>query len=57
MRCVSHNPATGKEQWAYRGGAVMNSTLTIADDTIYFVESRNPEVSPSLPPAASRPRN
>ncbi len=45
---LSHNPATGKEQWAYRGGAVMNSTLTIADDTIYFVESRNPEVAKSV---------
>jgi len=38
---LSHNPVTGKEQWAYQGGAVMNSTLTIADDTIYFVESRS----------------
>ena len=44
---LSHNPATGKEQWAYRGGAVMNSTLTIAEDTIYFVESRNPDVAKS----------
>ncbi|MBC8327051.1 MAG: PQQ-binding-like beta-propeller repeat protein [Verrucomicrobia subdivision 3 bacterium] len=42
---VSHDAATGKQQWAYRGGAVMNSTITIADDTIYFVESRNPEVA------------
>ena len=38
---LSHNPTTGKEQWSYHGGAVMNSTLTIADDTIYFVESRS----------------
>jgi hypothetical protein len=38
---VSHDPANGKEQWAYRGGAMMNSTLTVAADTIYFVESRN----------------
>jgi len=44
---LSHNPATGKEQWTYRGGAVMNSTLTIADETIYFVESRNPDVAKS----------
>ena len=42
---VSHNPATGKKQWAYRGGAVMNSTITIADDTIYFVESRGTNVA------------
>jgi outer membrane protein assembly factor BamB len=44
---VSHDSTTGEEQWAYRGGAVMNSTITIADDTIYFVESRNPEVAKS----------
>ena len=41
---TSHDPATGKAQWTYRGGAVMNSTLTIADDVIYFVESRNEAV-------------
>ncbi len=44
---VSHDAATGKLQWAYRGGAVVNSTLTVADDTIYFVESRNPQVAKS----------
>jgi outer membrane protein assembly factor BamB len=44
---VSHDSVTGKEQWAYRGGAVMNSTITIAADTIYFVESRNVEVAKS----------
>jgi hypothetical protein len=44
---VSHDSATGKRQWVYRGGAVMNSTLTIADETIYFVESRNPDVAKS----------
>jgi len=38
---VSHDPANGKKQWEYRGGAMMNSTLTVADDAIYFVESRN----------------
>ena len=44
---LSHNSATGKEQWAYRGGAVMNSTITIAEDIIYFVESRNAKLSQS----------
>ena len=44
---LSHNSATGKEQWAYRGGAVMNSTITIAEDIIYFVESRNAELNQS----------
>jgi len=41
----SHDPKTGKQQWEYKGGAVMNSTLTIADETIYFVESRNAAVA------------
>jgi outer membrane protein assembly factor BamB len=38
---MSHDPVTGKKQWTYQGGAVMNSTLTIDGATIYFVESRN----------------
>ncbi|HIL24929.1 MAG TPA: hypothetical protein EYG19_05970, partial [Verrucomicrobia bacterium] len=45
---VSHDSATGKLQWTYRGGEVMNSTITIADDTIYFVESRNAELAKSV---------
>jgi len=44
---LSHDSETGKEQWAYRGGAVMNSTITIAEEIIYFVESRNSEVAKS----------
>jgi outer membrane protein assembly factor BamB len=43
----SHDATTGKEQWAYRGGAVMNSTITIAEDIIYFVESRNAKLNQS----------
>ena len=38
---VSHDSVTGKQQWSYQGGAVMNSTITIAEEIIYFVESRN----------------
>ena len=41
----SHDPKTGKQQWEYKGGAVMNSTLTIADEVIYFVESRNAAIA------------
>jgi len=44
---VSHDSVTGKKQWAYQGGAVMNSTITIAEDIIYFVESRNAKLSQS----------
>jgi outer membrane protein assembly factor BamB len=31
------------ERWEYRGGAILNSTITIGDDMIFFIESRNPE--------------
>ncbi len=33
---------TGQPQWDYRGGVVIQSTITIADGRVYFVESRNP---------------
>lgn len=31
------------EPWQYRRGAILNSTITIGDDMIFFIESRNPE--------------
>ncbi len=31
---------TGEQLWKYERGAIINSTITIADDVIYFVESR-----------------
>ncbi len=36
----SLNRITGKELWTYKG-LVFNNTITIGDDYIYFVESRN----------------
>lgn len=36
------NRHTGQRQWSYEGGTVMNSTITIADGQVFFVESRNP---------------
>ncbi len=30
------------ERWVYRRGAILNSTITIGDDMIFFIESRNP---------------
>ena len=42
---VSHDSTSGKKQWSYQGGAVMNSTITVAEDIIYFVESRNAELN------------
>ncbi len=34
---------TGKQRWLYDKAVVLNSTITIADGKIFFVESRNPE--------------
>ncbi len=36
------DPRDGRPQWEYRGGAILNSTLTIGDGMIFFLESRNP---------------
>lgn len=33
---------SGDTRWIYRGGAILNSTITIGDGMIFFVESRNP---------------
>jgi outer membrane protein assembly factor BamB len=38
----AQDAASGKSRWEYRGGAIINPTLTIADGRIYLVESRNP---------------
>ena len=34
----------GKLAWSYRDGAVLNPTISIRDNKIFFVESRNPEI-------------
>lgn len=39
--------ATGRCDWTYTGGVILNSTITAADGRIYFVESRHPEVKAS----------
>ncbi|MDP7051347.1 MAG: PQQ-binding-like beta-propeller repeat protein [Verrucomicrobiota bacterium] len=39
----SFDRRTGKQLWKHTGGLVMNSTITIADGVVYFVESRNDE--------------
>jgi outer membrane protein assembly factor BamB len=35
------NRHKGSRLWTYRGGAIMNNGITIADGRIYFIESRN----------------
>ena len=39
----SINPETGEELWSYANGVVVNSTITISDGVVYFIESRNPD--------------
>jgi outer membrane protein assembly factor BamB len=34
--------STGKHLWTYRGGAILNATITAGDGMIFFLESRNP---------------
>ncbi|HPO16312.1 MAG TPA: PQQ-binding-like beta-propeller repeat protein [Candidatus Hydrogenedentes bacterium] len=35
---------TGSPRWSYSDGIIINSTITIADDTAYFAECRTPAV-------------
>jgi outer membrane protein assembly factor BamB len=45
---------TGELRWQYERGVILNTTITIADDTVYFAEARHPEVKAAsarrLPP-------
>ncbi len=38
------NKTNDKLAWNYSGGAVLNPTISIRDNKIFFVESRNPEI-------------
>ena len=38
-RLFGVDTATGKTRWEYSGGAIINSTITIGEDVIYFIES------------------
>jgi outer membrane protein assembly factor BamB len=39
--------SSGKLQWTYAGGVIMNASITISGDHVYFVESRNETVKQS----------
>lgn len=43
-RLFCNEAASGALAWEYRRGLVLNSTITISDDTVYFVESRNRDI-------------
>ena len=36
------NPTTGQPLWEYARGAVLNSTITLGDGMVFFIESRDP---------------
>ncbi len=38
------NKTNDKLAWSYQGGAVLNPTISIRENKIFFVESRNPEI-------------
>lgn len=37
----SRNPQTGAENWTYSGGLILHPTVTVANNRIIFLESRN----------------
>jgi outer membrane protein assembly factor BamB len=39
-RLFGVDPETGKGRWEYRGGAILNSTITVGDEMIFLIESR-----------------
>lgn len=45
------DPASWLRTWSYSSGAILNTTITIADSCIYFVESRNPDMGNTALPA------
>jgi outer membrane protein assembly factor BamB/ubiquinone/menaquinone biosynthesis C-methylase UbiE len=38
------SPHTGERVWTYREGAIINSTIAIGDGSVYFIETRSPQV-------------
>ena len=48
-KIFGYDQQTGEEKWAYEKGVIINSTITIADGMIFFLESRGESalVSPS----------
>ena len=39
-RLFGVNPKSSERVWEYSGGAIVNSTITIGDGVVYFIESR-----------------
>ncbi len=41
-RFFALDPVSGQVRWTYQNGVIMNSTITVGDDMVFFIESRNP---------------
>jgi len=39
-RLFGVDPDSGKGRWEYKGGAILNSTITVGDEMIFLIESR-----------------
>lgn len=38
------DPTSGSTHWEYQGGVISNTTITVAEGKVYFVECRQPDV-------------
>jgi len=47
---------TGQKLWSYAKGSILNTTITIADECVYFIESRDPEVNQAKTGRIESPR-
>jgi outer membrane protein assembly factor BamB len=54
-RLFAIDPRTGKTVWQYEDGAVINSTITIGGQAVFFVESRHPAAKASTSGRLSGP--
>ncbi|NQV35400.1 MAG: PQQ-binding-like beta-propeller repeat protein [Phycisphaeraceae bacterium] len=39
------DPKTGKKRWLYARGSIINTTITIANNAVYFIECRHSEIN------------
>ena len=46
-RLFARHLEDGSEAWSWSNGVILNSSITIADGRVYFVESRHPDVTSS----------
>jgi outer membrane protein assembly factor BamB len=47
-RLFARNVEDGSEAWSWSNGVILNSSITIADGRVYFVECRHPDIIASV---------